>query len=253
MAKKEDKETKAAKGEGEAKEAKAKAPKEPKAAKEGKAPKEPKGSKEAGGKEGKAAKEAAPPEKAVPPRLWIKYEKEILPAMAQSLGRENRHALPRLEKIVVNMGVGIATQDKKHLEAAADAMTQITGQKPVLTKARQAISAFKLREGMPIGCMVTLRKKRMYEFLDRLVSLALPRVRDFRGVNRKAFDGNGNYSLGLSEQLVFPELNPDKYPRIQGMNITFVVANASDDESRDLLARLGMPFQAEAAPTKKGK
>ncbi|HUE73435.1 MAG TPA: 50S ribosomal protein L5 [Pirellulaceae bacterium] len=187
----------------------------------------------------------------MPPRLQIKYEKEILPALTEKLGRKNRLALPRVQKIVINMGVGAATQDKKHLEAAAEAMTQIAGQKPVLTKARQAISAFRLREGMPIGCAVTLRKQRMYEFLDRLVSLALPRVRDFRGVNRKAFDGHGNYSLGLSEQLVFPELNPDKFPRVQGMNITIVVANASDDESRELLAQLGMPFQAET--TTKGK
>jgi large subunit ribosomal protein L5 len=229
----------------------AKAPKakdaEPRAAKEGK---EAKGGKESKAKEGKSPKEAA--EKPVPPRLQIKYEKEILPALTQKLGRKNRHALPRLQKIVINMGVGAATQDKKHLEAAADAMTQIAGQKPVLTKARQAISAFRLREGMPIGCAVTLRKQRMYEFLDRLVTLALPRVRDFRGVNRRAFDGHGNYSLGLSEQLVFPELNPDKFPRIQGMNITFVVANASDDESRELLAQLGMPFQAETATKGKG-
>jgi len=199
-------------------------------------------------KESKEAKEAkaAEPQKPVIPRLLVKYEKEIVPALAQKLGRKNKLSLPRLEKIVINMGVGVATQDKKHLEAAADAMTQIAGQKPVLTKARQAISAFRLREGMPIGCMTTLRKQRMYEFFDRLVSLALPRVRDFRGVNRKAFDGHGNYSLGLSEQLVFPELNPDKFPRIQGMNITFVVANANDDESRELLSQLGMPFQAEA-------
>lgn len=244
----------------EARPGKEKAAKEPKVSKEG-APKESKESKAAkesrGGKEGKAAKEdraEQPPQKPVTPRLQIKYEKEILPALTQKLGRQNRLALPRLSKIVINMGVGAATQDKKHLEAAADAMTQIAGQKPVLTKARQAISAFKLREGMPIGCVVTLRKKRMYEFLDRLVSLALPRVRDFRGVNRKAFDGNGNYSLGLSEQLVFPELNPDKFPRVQGMNITFVVANASDDESRELLGQLGMPFQAEpTGKTKKGE
>jgi large subunit ribosomal protein L5 len=195
-------------------------------------------------KESKEAK-AAEPQKLVPPRLLVKYEKEIVPTLAQKLGRKNKLSLPRLDKIVINMGVGVATQDKKHLEAAADAMTQIAGQKPVLTKARQAISAFRLREGMPIGCMTTLRKQRMYEFFDRLVSLALPRVRDFRGVSRKAFDGHGNYSLGLSEQLVFPELNPDKFPRVQGMNITFVVANASDDESRELLSQLGMPFQAE--------
>jgi large subunit ribosomal protein L5 len=145
------------------------------------------------------------------------------------------------------MGVGAATQEKKFLETAVDAMSQITGQKPIVTTARKAISAFKLREGMAIGCKVTLRGKRMYEFVDRLISLALPRVRDFRGVSRTAFDGHGSYSLGLSEQLVFPELNPDKFTRVQGMNITFVVKNATDDESRELLAHLGMPFQAEGA------
>ncbi len=182
---------------------------------------------------------------APPPRLLVKYQKEVLPALAGKLERKNILSLPRLEKIVVNMGVGAATQEKKHLETAAEAMGLITGQKPIITKSRQAISAFKLREGMPIGCKVTLRGRRMYEFMDRLISLALPRVRDFRGISRKAFDGNGSYSLGLSEQLVFPELNPDKFLRVQGMNITFVVRNATDDESRELLAQMGMPFQTE--------
>lgn len=182
------------------------------------------------------------------PRLQTKYVKEALPELAKKFGRENPMSLPRLEKIVVNMGVGIATQEKKHLETAVEAMGLITGQKPIVTKSRKAISAFKLREDMPIGCKVTLRGRKMYEFFDRLVSIALPRVRDFRGVSRKAFDGNGSYSLGLSEQLVFPELNPDKFLRVQGMNITFVVRNASDDESRELLRILGVPFQAEAAP-----
>jgi large subunit ribosomal protein L5 len=130
-------------------------------------------------------------------------------------------------------------------------MGQITGQKPIITKARQAISAFKLREGMPIGCKVTLRGRKMYEFMDRLISLALPRVRDFRGISRKAFDGNGSYSLGLGEQLVFPELNPDKFSRVQGMNITFVIRNASDDESRELLTQMGMPFQTDDPDPKK--
>ncbi|MDX1947119.1 MAG: 50S ribosomal protein L5 [Pirellulaceae bacterium] len=180
-----------------------------------------------------------------PPRLLVKYQKEVLPALAGKLTRKNPMSLPRLDKIVVNMGVGAATQEKKHLETAAEAMGLITGQKPIITKSRQAISAFKLREGMPIGCKVTLRGRRMYEFMDRLISLALPRVRDFRGISRKAFDGNGSYSLGLSEQLVFPELNPDKFLRVQGMNITFVVKNATDDESRELLAQMGMPFQAD--------
>lgn len=195
-----------------------------------------------------AETEAASRGPAATPRLQTKYVKEALPALAEKLGRSNPMALPRLEKIVVNMGVGIATQEKKHLETAVEAMGLITGQKPIITKSRKAISAFKLREDMPIGCKVTLRGRKMYEFFDRLVSIALPRVRDFRGVNRKAFDGNGSYSMGLSEQLVFPELNPDKFLRVQGMNITFVVRNASDDESRELLTILGVPFQAEAAP-----
>ncbi len=215
-------------------------------------PKEKAAPKEKGEAKGKGkAKDAEPSVPAPTPRLQIKYQKEVLPTLADKTGRKNPHALPRLEKIVVNMGVGAATQDKKFLETAAEAMGQITGQKPIITKARQAISAFKLREGMPIGCKVTLRGKKMYEFMDRLISLALPRVRDFRGISRKAFDGNGSYSLGLAEQLVFPELNPDKFTRVQGMNITFVIRNASDDESRELLAAMGMPFQTEETTGKK--
>lgn len=180
-----------------------------------------------------------------PPRLQDKYTKEVVPTMQQSLGRTNLLSLPRLEKIVVNMGVGAAVQEKKYLEVAADALGQITGQKPMITRARKAIAAFRLREGLAIGCKVTLRGRRMYEFMDRLISLALPRVRDFRGVSRKAFDGSGNYSMGLQEQLVFPELNPDKFTRVQGMNITFVVNNASDDESREFLTHMGIPFQTD--------
>ena len=181
------------------------------------------------------------------PRLQQKYEQEILPALSEKLGRSNRLSLPRLEKIVVNMGVGAAIQDKKHLEMAVDALTQITGQKPIITKSRQAIAGFRLREDMPIGCKVTMRRARMYEFLDRLISLALPRVRDFRGVNPNAFDGRGNYSLGLTEQLVFPELNPDKFTRVQGMNITVVTTTHSDDEARELLRLFGVPFRQEGA------
>ena len=179
------------------------------------------------------------------PRLKEKYETEILPALKESLGRSNRLSLPRLEKIVINMGVGSAIQEKKHLEMAVDAMTQITGQKPIITLARKSVAGFRLREGMPIGCKVRLRRARMWEFLDRLVSVALPRVRDFRGISRTAFDGSGNYSLGLSEQLVFPELNPDKFLRVQGMNITIVTACASDQEALELLTGLGLPFQRE--------
>jgi large subunit ribosomal protein L5 len=178
-------------------------------------------------------------------RLQQKYEEVILPALVEKLGRPNRLSLPRLQKIVVNMGVGSAIQEKKHLEMAVDAMTQITGQKPIITKSRQAIAGFRLREDMAIGCKVTLRRARMYEFLDRLISLALPRVRDFRGVNPNAFDGRGNYSLGLTEQLVFPELNPDKFTRVQGMNITMVTSTRSDDEARELLRLFGVPFRQE--------
>jgi large subunit ribosomal protein L5 len=181
------------------------------------------------------------------PRLQAKYQQEILPALAERLGRTNRLSLPRLEKITVNMGVGSAIQEKKHLEMAVDAMTQISGQKPIITHARKSIAGFRLREGMPIGCKVTLRGARMYEFLDRLVTIALPRVRDFRGISRTAFDGRGNYSLGLTEQLVFPELNPDKFTRVQGMNITIVTNVPSNDEARMLLEQLGMPFQQESA------
>ena len=179
------------------------------------------------------------------PRLQQKYSEEVLPALKEFCGRTNPMSLPKLEKIVVNMGVGTAVNEKKHMEEAVDAMTQITGQKPIVTLARKSIAGFRLREGMAIGCKVTLRGQRMYEFLDRLISIALPRVRDFRGVNKTAFDGNGNYSLGLSEQLVFPELNPDKFARPQGMNITFVTSVYSDDESREMLRLFGMPFQRD--------
>ena len=180
------------------------------------------------------------------PRLLDKYKKEVLPALEKELGRANRLSLPKLEKVVVNMGVGSAASEKKHIEEAVDAMTQIAGQKPVVTRARQSVAGFHLREGMAIGCMVTLRKIRMYEFLDRLISLALPRVRDFRGLNPNGFDGHGNYSLGLSEQLVFPELNPDKFTRPQGMNITIVTSTDSDSEARELLRKLGMPLRVDS-------
>jgi len=165
--------------------------------------------------------------------------------LAKELKRENRLSLPRLEKIVVNMGVGSAITEKKHMEEAMAAMTTITGQKPSVRKARKAIANFRLREGLEIGAKVTLRGARMYEFLDRLVSIALPRVRDFRGLNPNAFDGHGNYSLGLSEQLVFPELNPDKFIRPQGMNITIVTSVSSNDEARAMLRAFGVPFKTE--------
>ncbi|MEM6331310.1 MAG: 50S ribosomal protein L5 [Planctomycetota bacterium] len=183
----------------------------------------------------------------MPPRIQQQYQTEVLPALKEKLGRSNPHALPRLEKIVVSMGVGSAISDKKHIEEATSALSDITGQKAVVCRARKSVAGFKLREGMPIGAKVTLRGARMYEFLDRLISLVLPRVRDFRGCKKKAFDGNGNYSLGLSEQLVFPELNPDKYARPQGMNIAVCISGGSDDDSRLLLEQLGFPFQREEA------
>ncbi len=177
------------------------------------------------------------------PRLKEQYDKEIVGQLAEKFGRKNRLALPRLQKVSINMGVGSATTEKKHLEDAVGALTQIAGQHPAITIARKSVAGFRLREGMKVGCRVTLRGARMYEFLDRLISLALPRVRDFRGLNPKSFDGHGNYSLGLSEQLVFPELNPDRFTRPQGMDITIVISGDSDAESRELLTLLGMPFQ----------
>ena len=176
-------------------------------------------------------------------RLLDRYNKEIVPQLAKKLGRENRLSLPRLRKIVVNMGVGKALQDKNRMEASAEQLTQITGQRAQITKAKVAISGFRLREGNEVGCRVTLRGRRMYEFLDRLISVALPRIRDFRGVNPKSFDGNGNYSLGLSEQMVFPEIDPDKVTFTQGMDVTFVTSTRNDDEARELLRAFGMPFR----------
>jgi large subunit ribosomal protein L5 len=176
-------------------------------------------------------------------RLLERYQKEIAPRLAERLGRKNRLSLPRLQKIVVNMGVGKALQDKNRLQQSADQLAQITGQRPQITKAKKAVSGFRLREGNEIGCRVTLRGRRMYEFLDRLISIALPRIRDFRGVNPKSFDGNGNYSLGLGEQMVFPEIDPDKVTFTQGMDVTFVTSTNNDDEARELLRAFGMPFR----------
>jgi large subunit ribosomal protein L5 len=178
------------------------------------------------------------------PRLQQRYQDEIRTELAKQLGITNPMAIPKLTKIVVNMGVGSAVADKKNLEIAYDAMADITGQKPIQTLSRKSIAGFKLREGMPIGCKVTLRRQRMYEFLDRLVSVVLPRVRDFRGISRTAFDGQGNYSLGLSEQLVFPELNPDKYTKPQGMNIAICTSAGNDEHALLLLEMFGMPFKA---------
>jgi len=178
-------------------------------------------------------------------RLLDKYNNEIVGALGKKFGRENRLSLPKLSKIVLNMGVGKTLQDKERIKQAAEHLALIAGQRPQVTKARMAVSGFRLREGNEIGCRVTLRGKRMFEFLDRLINVALPRIRDFRGVNPKSFDGNGNYSMGLTEQLVFPEIDPDKVTFTQGMDITFVTTTRNDDEARELLRAFGMPFRDE--------
>lgn len=178
-------------------------------------------------------------------RLLEQYRSEVVPRLQEQLGRKNVLSLPRVQKVVVSMGIGRAIQDRKLLEEAAGHLETLTGQRPQITRAKHAISGFRLREGMEVGCRVTLRGRRMYEFLDRLISLALPRVRDFRGLNPKAFDGHGNYSLGLTEQLVFPEIDADKVSHIQGMNITIVTSAESDQEGFELLRAMGMPFRRE--------
>jgi len=180
-----------------------------------------------------------------PTRLQERYAKEILPALAKKFQRENRLSLPKLTKIVLNMGVGKALQDKERMKQSAEHLAMIAGQRPQITKARMAVSGFRLREGNEIGCRVTLRGRRMYEFLDRLINVALPRIRDFRGINPKSFDGNGNYSMGVTEQLIFPEIDPDKVSFTQGMDITFVTTTRNDDEARKLLKAFGMPFRDE--------
>ena len=176
------------------------------------------------------------------PRLKTVYDEKIAKTMTEKFGYKNVMEVPKIEKIVLNMGVGEATQDKKKVTSAAEEMELIAGQKPVITKAKKSIAQFKLREGMPIGCKVTLRRERMYEFLDRLVTIALPRVRDFRGLNPRSFDGRGNYSLGIGDQTVFPEIELDKIKRQQGMDITIVTSAQNDDEALDLLKLMGMPF-----------
>jgi large subunit ribosomal protein L5 len=176
-------------------------------------------------------------------RLLEHYSKMVVPELKKKLGRENLMSIPKLKKIVLNMGVGKALQDKNRMEQAVDQLSQIAGQKAVVTKAKVAISSFKLRQGNEIGCRVTLRGKRMYEFLDRLINVALPRIRDFRGINPKSFDGQGNYSMGVSEQMIFPEIDADKVTFTQGMDITIVTSTSSDDEARELLKQFGMPFR----------
>ena len=175
-------------------------------------------------------------------RLQEKYEKEIIPAMIEKFGYKNIMEVPKLEKIVINMGVGEAKENQKDLESAVNDLTLIAGQKPILTRARKSVANFKIRENMAIGCKVTLRKAKMYEFADKLVTIALPRVRDFRGVSSKAFDGRGNYSLGIKEQLIFPEIEYDKIDKVRGMDIIFVTTAKTDEEARELLRFFGMPF-----------
>ena len=177
-------------------------------------------------------------------RLHERYKSEVLPALSEELGRKNALSVPRIEKIVVSMGIGRAALDKKHLEPASKELAIIAGQRPVLCKARKSVSNFKLRKGQEIGLKVTLRRDRMYEFLDRLISLAIPRVRDFRGLNPQSFDGRGNYSLGLSEQTVFPEVDPNKVESQQGMHVTIVTTARNDAEGRRLLTLMGMPLQS---------
>ncbi len=181
---------------------------------------------------------------AVKPRLRERYKAEIAPKLQKRFGYGNTMQIPRLRKIVVNMGLGEAVANPKIIESAVVEMAAITGQKPVITRAKKSIASFKVREGMPIGVTVTLRRERMWEFLDRLTTLSLPRVRDFRGVSPKAFDGAGNYTLGLREQIVFPEINFDKVDKVKGLNITIVTTATTNEEARELLRELGMPFRS---------
>ncbi|BAF58513.1 ribosomal protein L5 [Pelotomaculum thermopropionicum SI] len=177
-------------------------------------------------------------------RLKDKYKNEVVPAMMQKFGYKNPMQVPRLEKVVVNMGLGEAIQNSKIIDAAVNDLMTITGQRPVVTKAKRSIAAFKLRAGMSIGAKVTLRGERMYEFVDKLINVALPRVRDFRGISPKSFDGRGNYSLGVREQLIFPEIEYDKIDKVRGMDIIFVTTAKTDEEARELLKLMGMPFRA---------
>ena len=204
-----------------------------------KAPKAPKG-------EAPAAPAGPPAEPAPRARLMEHYERAVRPRMQQQFGYKNVHQIPRLTKIVLNVGMGDAPKNPKGLEAATAELGLITGQKPVVNRAKKAIANYNLREGMPIGCSVTLRGQRMYEFLDRFISVAVPRMRDFRGLPTKSFDGRGNYTLGLKEQMIFPEIDFDKVERIHGMDITFVTSAGRDDAAQALLRELGMPFRGES-------
>jgi large subunit ribosomal protein L5 len=205
------------------------------------------GGKKAGKKSSGPAQLAKPvtatPQERVTPRLKIRYDKEVVPALTRQFGYKSPMQVPRIQKITVNMGLGEAVQNGKIIESGVAEVTAITGQKPVVTRARKSIASFKLRQGAPIGVMVTLRKDRMWEFLDRLITFALPRVRDFKGISPKAFDGSGNYTLGLKEQIIFPEIDYDKVDKIKGLNISIVTTAKNDEEGRALLQQLGMPFR----------
>ena len=204
--------------------------------------KAPKAAPDAAPKEGgkKTVKQAKPQ---VPPRLKVRYAKEIVPALMKHFNYKNVMAVPKLEKIVINMGLGEAIANAKILDVAVNELGQIAGQRPVVTRAKKSIANFKLRQNMPIGAAVTLRGERMFEFLDRLTNVVLPRVRDFRGVSTKSFDGRGNYTLGLRDQLIFPEISYEKVDKIRGMNVTIVTTARTDDEARELLKQFGMPFR----------
>ena len=208
--------------------------------------KEEKDSEDAGGgekkktrKKGKKAKAEARPM----PRMRARYRDEVIPKLMKEFGIENPNAVPRIDKVCLNMGVGETTSDRKTLDHAMEDLQKITGQKPVMTRARKSVASFKIRDGFPIGCKVTLRRQRMYEFLDRLVNVAIPRIRDFRGLNRKSFDGRGNFSMGVKEQIMFPEIDFDKIDAIRGMDITITTTAKSDDEARALLKAFNFPFR----------
>jgi large subunit ribosomal protein L5 len=221
--------------------------KPPKGDKPGKADKGGKKAKGGGERAAAASPSFAPKASAtdaVPPRLLDKYKAEVTAALTKQFSYKNPMQVPRLRKIVVNMGLGAAVANPKIIDTAVEELKAMSGQKPVVTRAKKAIANFKLRAGIPIGAMVTLRRGRMWEFLDRLVTVALPRMRDFKGISRKAFDGKGNYTLGLREQIIFPEVNYDKIDAIKGLNISFVTSARTDEEGRALLQQLGMPFRA---------
>jgi large subunit ribosomal protein L5 len=237
MAKEKDKDTKGAKGGKDAKTGGKPPALDAKPAKEAKKPKDAKPAKP-------AEKEAAPTQ---PPRLQVQYRETIVPALMKQFGYKTSMQVPRIKKITLNMGVGEAVADKKVLDHASGDMQKIAGQKPVVTKSKKSVAAFKIRDGYPVGVMVTLRNRRMYEFLDRLVTIALPRVRDFRGIGARAFDGRGNYNMGIKEQIIFPEIEYDKIDALRGLNISITTSAKSDDEAKALLAAFKFPFRTERA------